>query len=536
MIRINELKLPLDYTDDMLKKAAAKAINIDMSKIKNIKLVKRSVDARHKDSIMFTASVETELSIDENSVLRRSRSNKISKAERYVYRFPEGRVFSQPPVIVGAGPAGLFAALVLAQAGHCPILIERGKSVDERTNDTEMYWSSGVLNTESNVQFGEGGAGAFSDGKLNTGTKDPRCRKVLEEFVLHGAPEEILWKAKPHIGTDNLKPTVKSIRNDIISLGGQVLFSTKLIDINVKNGKAVGAVVEHDGVSRVISTEHIILAIGHSARDTFDMLYDRGFAMEAKPFSVGVRIEHLQEQVNRSQYGAFFDHPRLGAADYKLNVHLMSGRGVYTFCMCPGGYVVASASEEGTIVTNGMSEFARNGKNANSALLVGVSPSDYGSESPLAGIDFQRKIERAAFAAGGAGGKAPCTRVGDFLNRKKSSSFGSVLPTYRPGVEFALPDDYLPGYVCESLREGIAILEKRLHGFSDPDALLTGAETRSSSPVRILRSDNLSSLNVEGVFPCGEGAGYAGGIVSAAADGIRCAEGLIMNYSKRHKS
>ncbi len=524
MIRINEIKLPLDYTDDDLKTAAAKSLGLENSKIKSITLVKRSIDARHKDNILFTASVDAETAADENNILRRSKSNKIAKAERYVYHFPKGGRFTQPPVVVGAGPAGLFAALVLAQAGHCPILIERGKSVDERTNDVSEYWNGGALKCESNVQFGEGGAGAFSDGKLNTGTKDPRCRKVLEEFVLHGAPEEILWKAKPHIGTDRLKPTVKSIREDILSLGGQVFFSTKLTHIKVQDGRAVGAVVESEGSVREIPTNDIILAIGHSARDTFNMLFDSGFAMEAKPFSVGVRIEHLQEQINRTQFGKFYRYLRLGAADYKLSAHLKNGRGVYTFCMCPGGYVVAAASEEQTVVTNGMSEFRRDGMNANSALLVGVSPSDFGGTTPLAGVEFQRNIERAAFISGGKSGKAPCARVGDFLNGVKTTSLGSVTPTYKPGVEFALPDEYLPEYVCESLREGIVQLDRRLHGFNTPDALLTGAETRSSSPVRILRSDTLQSLTVEGVYPCGEGAGYAGGIMSAAADGIRCAE------------
>ena len=527
MIRINEIKLPLDYTDDTLKSAAAQSLSISKSAIKSVTLVRRSIDARY-NSVVFTAAVEAELSINENSILRRARSKKITKAVPYSYEFPKGGHFPLPPVVVGAGPAGLFAALVLAQAGHCPILIERGKDVDSRTSDVTAYWNGGALDTESNVQFGEGGAGAFSDGKLNTGTKDHRSRKILEEFVKHGAPSEILWNAKPHIGTDMLKPTVKSIRRDIISLGGHVRFSEKLVGIKTKDGMTVGAVTECDGRTAVIPTNDIILAIGHSARDTFNMLLDSGFMLEAKPFSVGVRIEHLQEQINKTQYGEHYRNARLDAASYKLSTHLDSGRGVYTFCMCPGGYVVAAASEPDTIVTNGMSEFSHSGTNANSALLVSVTPKDFGSDSPLAGIEFQRGIERAAYIAGC--GKAPCSRVGDFINGTKTVSFGSVIPTYAPGVNFALPDEYLPDYVCSGLRSGLVRLNERVPGFAAPDAVLTGAETRSSSPVRILRGDNLMALTAVGVYPCGEGAGYAGGIMSAAADGIRCAEAAVSRY------
>lgn len=530
MIRINEIKLPLDYDESTLRREAAKQLRIDASKLESVTLTKRSVDARRKDNVMFTAAVDVTLKIDENSVLRRCRSNKIAKSEKYVYELPKGSSPDLPPVVVGAGPGGLFAALILAQAGCRPLLIERGESVDERTKTVNRFWSGGRLDTASNVQFGEGGAGAFSDGKLNTGTKDPRSRKVLEEFVSHGAPEEILWQAKPHIGTDRLKPTVRSIRNDIISLGGSVRFGTRLVGIKTKNGAVTGVEVESGGKREMIETSRVILALGHSARDTFEMLLDSGFAMEAKPFSVGVRVEHLQSSVNKAQYGKFRSDPHLGAADYKLNVHLKSGRGVYTFCMCPGGYVVAAASEENTVVTNGMSEFARDGENANSALLVGVSPEDFGSESPLAGVEFQRRIERAAFLAGGESYKAPVQRIGDLLKGRKSTALGNVSPTYKPGFEFAEAGEYLPDFVADSLREAIPLLDGRLHGFADPDGIITGAETRSSSPVRILRGESLESVSVRGVYPCGEGAGYAGGIMSAAADGIRCAEAVIRSY------
>lgn len=533
MIRINELKLPLDYTENDLKKAAANAIKVDPSKISSVTLAKRSVDARKKDSIKFTAAVDVALSVDENSVLRRCKNNKAAIHTPYVYDLPNEKPLAKRPVVVGAGPGGLFAALILAQCGQQPILIERGKSVDDRTADVALFWNGGKLDTNSNVQFGEGGAGAFSDGKLNTGTKDSRSRKVLEEFVSHGAPEEILWAAKPHIGTDRLKPTVKSIRNDIISLGGEVRFETTLTKLDIKNDRLVGIEVESNGKTDTIETDAVILALGHSARDTFNMLYNSGFAMEAKPFSVGVRIEHLQTKINKAQYGAFYDHPKLGAADYKLSVHLKSGRGVYTFCMCPGGYVVAAASEENTVVTNGMSEFARDSKNANSALLVGVTPDDFGSDSPLAGIEFQRKIERAAFKAGGKTYRAPVSRAGDLLAKKKTTALGSVIPSYKPGYEFAQADEYLPGFVTNSIREALPLLGGRLKGFDEPDAVITGAETRSSSPVRILRGETLEALGITGVYPCGEGAGYAGGIMSAAADGIRCAEALLKNAPKR---
>ena len=528
MLRISDLKLPLDYNDEKLKTLSAKQLNVSLNKIKSVKLFKRSIDARHKDSVVFTATVDVELNVDENSVLRRCKSNKVNVAKEYRYELPLSKKLDKRPVVVGAGPAGLFCALVLAQAGQCPILIERGKSVDERTEDVNEFWTSGVLKTESNVQFGEGGAGTFSDGKLNTGTKDIRSRKVLVEFTEHGAPEEILYNAKPHIGTDKLKNTVKNIRNEIISLGGNVYFQTKLTAINTDNGKIKSITVQkNDGSTEETETDNLVLALGHSARDTFEMLVNSGFMMTPKPFSVGVRIEHLQENINKTQYGKFYNSKYLGAADYKLNVHLKNGRGVYTFCMCPGGSVVAAASEKNTVVTNGMSEFKRDKENANSALLVGVTPEDFGSENPLSGVEFQRKIERAAFIAGGGDYKAPVQRVSDLLSVRKSTAVGSVVPSYKPGYNFAEIGEYLPEYVCDGLREAIPLLDNKLHGFADPDAVVTGAETRSSSPVRILRGENLEAVSCGGVYPCGEGAGYAGGIVSAAVDGIKCAEAIL---------
>lgn len=538
MIRISDLKLPLDYDNEKIKSLAAKQLKIDKSQIKSAKLFRRSIDARHKENITFIASVDVEIKVNESSVLRRCKSDKINYAEPYSYNLPKCKKSDKRPVVVGAGPAGLFAALILAQAGQCPILIERGKSVDKRTCDVRTFWENGILKTESNVQFGEGGAGTFSDGKLNTGTKDIRSRKVLTEFVNHGAPEEILYNAKPHIGTDKLKTTVKNIRNEIINLGGEVRFETKLVSIISSNSDTSKnkqlekiKIRTADNSVEEIYTDNLILALGHSARDTFAMLLDSGFVLEPKPFSVGVRIEHLQENINKVQYGSSYNNEHLGAADYKLNVHLGSGRGVYTFCMCPGGSVVAAASEENTVVTNGMSEFARNKTNANSALLVGVSPSDFGSDDPLAGVEFQREIERRAFIAGGSNYNAPVQRVGDLLKNRSSDRIGSVVPSYKPGYAFAKISDYLPDFAVESIREAIPILNNRLHGFSDPDAVVTGAETRSSSPVRIMRNENLESVTTEGVYPCGEGAGYAGGIISAAVDGIKCAEAVLLKSS-----
>ena len=527
MIRINEVALPLDYDESSLKKSAAKKLNVSLSEIQYVSVYKRSVDARKKDNVHFTATLDIKTD-NENRILKKCRNAVL--VEEYRYDLPVCHQLSKRPVIIGSGPCGLFAALVLAQCGQNPIVIERGRDVDSRTKAVSRFWTSGTLDETSNVQFGEGGAGTFSDGKLNTGTKDKRIRKVLLEFAEHGAPKEILYLAKPHIGTDMLKATVKNIRQTIISLGGEYFFETKLIHIKFSGGKINGVVLEKNGETFTLETDNVILAVGHSARDTFEMLKNTGIAMEQKPFAMGVRIEHLQELVNKSQYGAFWNNPCLSAADYKLAVHLSSGRGVFTFCMCPGGSVVAAASEHGRLVTNGMSEFARDKTNANSALLVGISPDDFGSDDILAGVRLQRQLEENAFRTGGENYHAPVQRVCDFLKKQKSVHIGSVVPSYQPGYTLTDLDLCLPEYMTNSLREGIILMDRKLKGFADGDAVLTAVESRSSSPVRILRDDTMQSVSLKGLYPCGEGAGYAGGIVSAAVDGIKAAE-MILQFS-----
>lgn len=523
IIRITGIRLELDGGADDLKRQAAKRLKVPESAVVSLKLFRKAVDARKKDDVHFVCTVECEC-----TAKIRPRDSRIRTVEPYHYQLPACKTAGKTrPVVVGFGPAGLFAALVLAQAGQRPVVLERGPCVGERSRRVRAFWKTGKLDPEGNVQFGEGGAGTFSDGKLNTGTKDPRSRKVLEEFAAAGAPEEILWQAKPHIGTDLLPQTIRNLREKILSLGGEVRFETKLERLILRDGAVAGVGFRGPDGEGETAAENVILAVGHSARDTFESLFSHGIPMQAKPFSVGARIEHPQSLIDRAQYGKFAGNPALGAADYRLAVHLPDGRGVYTFCMCPGGEVVAAASEPGRLVTNGMSRFARGGKNANSALLVGVGPKDFGTDSPLAGMEFQRRLEERAFRLGGGNWRAPVQRVEDFLNRRPTKALGSVEPTYPCGVTPASLDECLPGFAADSMREGIRQMDRRLSGFAFPDAVLTSVETRSSSPVRLPRGEDFQSVGAKGLYPCGEGAGYAGGIVSAAVDGIRCAEAIL---------
>lgn len=523
MLRINNIKFTLD--DDMtdLKTVTAKFLKTETEDITKCILVKKAVDARKKSDVHYVCSVNIEVK-NEDKILKLCKNAVKVKQTEYTYPTVISKT-DKRPVVVGFGPGGMFAALTLAQCGMNPIVLERGSEVDKRRCDISEFWTNAKLNTSSNVQFGEGGAGTFSDGKLTTGIKDVRCRKVLEEFVRFDAPEEILYLAKPHIGTDNLRIVVKNIRNEIIRLGGEIHFDTLVKDIITSAGTLTGLVAENNGETFEIETDRAIFAVGHSARDTFEMFYKNGINMCQKPFSVGARIEHSQQMINKSQYGKFYN--KLPSADYKLSVHLPNGRSAYTFCMCPGGLVVGAASETNTVVTNGMSNFARNEKNANSALLVGVNPIDFGDTSPLAGIEFQRKIERAAFKTGGNNYFAPVQLVGDFLKGKGSKSIGNVEPSYRPGVTLTDLKECLPRYVIDTMKYAISEMDKQLNGFALYDAVLTGTETRSSSPVRIIRDSESFECSVRGIIPCGEGAGYAGGIMSAAVDGIKCAEKVM---------
>ena len=523
MLRIQNISLPLDGSQGQLKKKAARILGVKPEVITGLSLARQSIDARKKNDVHYVCTVDVTVA-DEGKVMARCRDRNVSLHQSAPYVFPTvRRTSSLPPVVVGMGPAGLFAALFLARNGLAPIVLERGRPVEERTADVERFWTTGVLNPSSNVQFGEGGAGTFSDGKLTTGTHDPRISTVFRTLVEAGAPADILYQHKPHIGTDVLRDVVKNIRQELIRLGCDVRFGHQLTGLTLRDGAVVGLTVEGPQGSYDLPCDALVLSPGHSARDTFQMLLEAGVPMEQKPFAIGVRIEHPQIAVSLAQFGPAWE--KLPAADYKLACHLPNGRSAFTFCVCPGGQVVAAASEEGRLVTNGMSHRARDGKNINGGFLVGVGPADFGSDHPLAGVAFQRHWEEAAFQLGGRNYHAPAQTVKDFLARQASKTLGTVEPTYRPGVTPTDLDRCLPDYVTDTLRGALPIFDRKLHGFAAPDSLLTGVETRSSSPVRILRGEDYQST-VRGLYPCGEGAGYAGGITSAAVDGIRVAEAV----------
>lgn len=537
MLRLSEIKLPLDHTDDALKAAILKRLGIPADDLVGYSIFRRGFDARKLSAIQFVYTLEVAVK-NEAALLQRMQSASDNKSPAHVtlapdtsYRFVAHapKKLAMRPVVIGTGPCGLFAGLILAQMGFRPIILERGKSVRERTKDTFGLWRQRKLDPESNVQFGEGGAGTFSDGKLHSQIKDPKHygRKVLTEFVQAGAPPEILYVSKPHIGTFRLVGVVESLRATIESLGGEFRFQSKVADILIETApdktRQIRGVVMAGGEH--IASDHVILAVGHSARDTFEMLHERGVYMEAKPFSIGFRIEHPQSLIDRARFGNNAGNPRLGAADYKLVHHASNGRSVYSFCMCPGGTVVAATSEEGRVVTNGMSQYSRNERNANSGIVVGITPDDYPGDV-LAGMRFQRHWESRAYHLGGENYCAPGQLVGDFLRGKPSAALGSVLPSYTPGVHLTDLSTALPDYAVYAIREAIPALDKQLKGFALHDAVLTGIESRTSSPVRIKRAADFTSINTPGLYPAGEGAGYAGGILSAAVDGIEVAEAV----------
>ncbi|WP_374088283.1 NAD(P)/FAD-dependent oxidoreductase [Methylomicrobium lacus] len=529
MLRITELKLPLDHSESQLQSAIIERLGIAAEALKSYTIFRRGYDARKRDSIALIYTLDVELA-NESAVLSRF------QADPHVAQTPDTRYqhvaeapkgLTMRPVVIGFGPCGLFAGLLLAEMGFRPIILERGKPVRERTKDTFGLWRRREFNPESNVQFGEGGAGTFSDGKLHTQIKDPHHygRKVLTEFVKAGAPPEILYVSKPHIGTFRLVSMIEEMRGTIEALGGEIRFESRVEDVLIEDGAVRGVTLAN---GETIDTQHVVIAVGHSARDTFKMLYERGVYVEAKPFSIGFRIEHPQSLIDRCRFGKYAGHPLLGAADYKLVHHCKNGRSVYSFCMCPGGTVVAATSEPGHVVTNGMSQYSRNERNANSGIVVGITPDDYPGH-PLAGIDLQRQLEKKAFELGGGTYDAPGQRVGDFLAGRASTQWGSVTPSYTPGVHLCDLSTALPAYAIEAFREALPAFDKKIPGFAMADAVLTGVETRTSSPVRIKRNEHYQSINTRGLFPAGEGAGYAGGIMSAAIDGIEVAEAVALS-------
>ena len=549
MLRITELRLPLDHAEDALRPAIVARLGVADAELTSFTVFKRAYDARKKSAVILSYTIDCELAVDESALLARHAGDTQLRATpdtayRFIGHAPAG-FFDGPsarsrPIVVGFGPCGLFAALILAQMGLEPIVLERGRQVRERTKDTWGLWRQGELDPESNVQFGEGGAGTFSDGKLYSQISDPRhlTRKVLAEFVKSGAPEEILFVAKPHIGTFRLVSMIEKMRAEIVALGGEIRFGEQVVDLLIDGRDEVRQLRGVRLASGAeLRSDHVVLALGHSARDTFTMLHERGVRMEAKPFSIGYRVEHPQSLIDRARFGPSTGHEILGAADYKLVHHASNGRSVYSFCMCPGGTVVAATSEEHRVVTNGMSQYSRNERNANAGIVVGISPEDYrqdgragGTVNPLDGIAFQRLWESRAYELGGGGYRAPGALVGDFVRRQRSSGFGDVQPSYKPGVHLTDLQEKgrgsLPEYALDAIREALPAFERQIKGFSMPDAVLTGVETRTSSPLRIPRGKDYQSLNVRGLCPAGEGAGYAGGIMSAGVDGIEVAEAL----------
>ncbi|KAB0465554.1 hypothetical protein BCT63_12315 [Vibrio kanaloae] len=537
MIRLTEIKLPLDHEESAIQDAIEAKLGINSDQVLSFNIFKRGYDARKKSKILLIYTLDV-LVENEAELLEQFISDphvKITPDMEYKFVAKAVENQTERPVVIGFGPCGLFAGLVLAQMGFNPIIVERGKEVRERTKDTFGFWRKRALNTESNVQFGEGGAGTFSDGKLYSQVKDPKHygRKVIEEFVAAGAPEEILYVSKPHIGTFKLVTMIEKMRASIIELGGEIRFSTRVDDVHMEDGQITGLTLSN---GEEINSRHVVLAVGHSARDTFEMLYDRGVYMEAKPFSVGFRIEHKQSMIDEARFGKNAGNPILGAADYKLVHHCKNGRTVYSFCMCPGGTVVAATSEEGRVVTNGMSQYSRAERNANSAIVVGIDPErDYPGDA-LAGIRLQRELESGAYVLGGENYDAPAQKIGDFLKGRDPSAIGEVQPSFTPGIHLTDISKALPDFAIEAIREAIPAFEKKIKGFSTPDGLLTGVETRTSSPVCIKRGKDYQSINLKGFFPAGEGAGYAGGILSAGIDGIKVAEALALSMAEQNQA
>lgn len=530
MLRISEIKLPLEHADDELREAILDKLRISDDELINFSIFKRSYDARKKSRIIFVYIVDVETT-NETELLKKFQSDPhVSETPDTAYKLvataPEN--LKTRPVVIGTGPCGLFAGLMLARMGFRPIILERGKSVRERSKDTFGFWRDGGLDPESNAQFGEGGAGTFSDGKLYSQVKDSKNlgRKVLTELVEAGANPEILYVNKPHIGTYKLVKIVENMRATIESLGGEIRFQNRVTDIEIENGKVRGVLLAS---GEFIESEHVVLAVGHSARDTFQMLFDRGVYIEPKPFSVGFRIEHPQALIDECRFGEQAGNKLLGAADYKLVHHCRNGRSVYSFCMCPGGLVVAAASEAGRLVTNGMSQYSRSEKNANSAIVVGITPEVDYPENALAGIEFQRRLEEKAFSLGGENYNAPGQLVGDFLSGRVSKEFGKVAPSYTPGITLTDLSEALPQFAIDAIREAIPAFDRQIKGFAMHEAILTAVETRTSSPIRIKRREDGQSLNTDGLYPAGEGAGYAGGILSAGIDGIKTAEAVALN-------